>query len=321
MSSPTGAEIDVISRQIANAHTCFNVAMTLIWLPLIPLMVKIVMKILPEKGEDLAVSGGALDEPAYLAKHLRGQPAAAMQLGAQEVLRYGRCVSGVLENLITAARNRDVDLLSEVGEQASSVHNLGTRITDYLAELFSLGVLTEEQATRIAGLMRVQNDIAHMDALAGGIAGNLAENAYSDKAFKSLRRSLEQIEGMLSGALQAMEDGDAQAAARVLEMREKVLNLDIDMRKEHMKRVAKGECLPERTEPYNDILFGIDRLGNACVNVAEAASGPVDYAYFMSVIDPAPEDDRADDGKNGGALEDDAEDSAFGVEGELQPAR
>lgn len=40
--SSHGPEVEVISRQIANAHTCFNITMTLIWTPLIFLMVKIV---------------------------------------------------------------------------------------------------------------------------------------------------------------------------------------------------------------------------------------------------------------------------------------
>ena len=39
----------IIARQIANAHTCFNVAMTLIWLPLVPVMVKLVTLALPER--------------------------------------------------------------------------------------------------------------------------------------------------------------------------------------------------------------------------------------------------------------------------------
>ncbi len=38
----------MISRQIANAHTLFNITMTVIWVPLIWLMVKIVMKIIPD---------------------------------------------------------------------------------------------------------------------------------------------------------------------------------------------------------------------------------------------------------------------------------
>jgi len=48
MIPPTGPELEVIARQIANAHTCFNVAMTLIWLPLVSLMVRLVMAILPD---------------------------------------------------------------------------------------------------------------------------------------------------------------------------------------------------------------------------------------------------------------------------------
>lgn len=46
---PSGDGIELIARQIANAHTCFNVIMTFIWLPLVSLMVKIVMLILPER--------------------------------------------------------------------------------------------------------------------------------------------------------------------------------------------------------------------------------------------------------------------------------
>ncbi len=41
--------MEVIARQIANAHTLFNVTMTALWLPLVSVMVKIVMAILPEK--------------------------------------------------------------------------------------------------------------------------------------------------------------------------------------------------------------------------------------------------------------------------------
>ncbi len=43
--SPKGAEIDVISRQIANAHTAFNAVCTLLWLPLLPLMVGLVERL------------------------------------------------------------------------------------------------------------------------------------------------------------------------------------------------------------------------------------------------------------------------------------
>ncbi len=45
---PAGPEVQVIARQIANAHTLFNVAMTALWLPCVPVMAKIVMALLPD---------------------------------------------------------------------------------------------------------------------------------------------------------------------------------------------------------------------------------------------------------------------------------
>ena len=47
--SPHGPESAVLARQIANAHTLFNGACTLVWLPLTPVMVKLVCKLVPEQ--------------------------------------------------------------------------------------------------------------------------------------------------------------------------------------------------------------------------------------------------------------------------------
>ena len=44
--SPKGPEIEVISRQIANAHTGFNLCTTVVWTILLGVMVKIIMKLI-----------------------------------------------------------------------------------------------------------------------------------------------------------------------------------------------------------------------------------------------------------------------------------
>ena len=47
--SPHGPESAVLARQIANAHTLFNLGCTVLWLPLNPCMVRIVCILLPER--------------------------------------------------------------------------------------------------------------------------------------------------------------------------------------------------------------------------------------------------------------------------------
>ena len=49
LCSPAGVECAVIARQIANAHTLFNVLCALVWLPLTGQMVRLVCALLPDK--------------------------------------------------------------------------------------------------------------------------------------------------------------------------------------------------------------------------------------------------------------------------------
>ena len=66
----------MICRQIANAHTTFNIVRTLIWLPLIPVMVKIVTCLV--RGQDQQER--QTFEPQFLENRVLTQPAAALYL-------------------------------------------------------------------------------------------------------------------------------------------------------------------------------------------------------------------------------------------------
>ena len=79
--SPKGNEVDVISRQIANAHTEFNVFCTVVWLPLIPVMVKIVTTIIREKDKTVVMD----QAPQYLDDKMIGKPLPAMYLVSEEM--------------------------------------------------------------------------------------------------------------------------------------------------------------------------------------------------------------------------------------------
>lgn len=83
-------KVDVISRQIANAHTGFNVTMTLIWLPLIPILVKIVIKIVPDKKNEYILAPGTA---RYLDGKIINQPTAALHLVTNEVIFYENAYS------------------------------------------------------------------------------------------------------------------------------------------------------------------------------------------------------------------------------------
>ena len=282
MISPKGPEIEVISRQIANAHTGFNLVMTILWTPLLWLMVKIVMRLIPDGKE----AAGHPSEPVYLDERLVGQPAAALQLVAREVLRVSDIVEELLQNASVAARKEDRALLDSMNEKAQMVESLSSKITEYLSGLFSAGVLTEEQANQTAGIMYVLSDVERMGILCNDIPDSLEDKLakkykYSKDAMKDLEKSLKVIEEMYSGAIDVMTSGNQDSAKKIRKRREKVLDLDIEMRKGHMERVSKGKCAANMTASLNNILHSVDRMGNCCVNIADAALGKVDMTYFI----------------------------------------
>ncbi|MGN0162464.1 MAG: Na/Pi cotransporter family protein [Candidatus Ornithomonoglobus sp.] len=284
MISPKGPEIEVISRQIANAHTTFNIVMTVIWIPLIWLMVKIVMKLLPD-GKNEAKD---INKPIYLDDNLITQPAAALQLVAKEIIHCGDVVRGILSDTVDAVKEGGKKQFEAIAEKAEVARGLNNEIMEYLAELFASGVLTEEQATQTAGIMHVLSDIDSIGYLSREIADNLKENlenkkSYSKDALKNLQGGLSLIGEMYSDALSVMKNGNSVSVKDILKKKEKVLDLDIDMRKDHMKRVAKGKCKASLTASFNNVLHTIDRMGNNCVNIAEAVSGSVDFGYFTGV--------------------------------------
>lgn len=287
MISPKGPEVEVISRQIANAHTTFNIVMTLIWTPLLFVMVKLVMRLIPDKKE----GEGDPVEPVYLDDRLMAQPAAALQLAAKEILHLAFLVGEQLHLTTGMVRRKEEGQPAAGIEQREKLKGLGGKITEYLSGLFSAGVLTEEQAAQTAGVMYLLGDVERMGELCVDVTLAIEDRdrrktKYSKEAMKDLEKSLKVIEDMYGAALQVLTTGDEESARKIRKKKEKVLDLDIEMRKGHMDRVSKGKCATEMTGPLNDILHAVDRMGNCCVNIADAALDKVDLNYFNATGSP-----------------------------------
>ncbi len=286
--SPKGPEVEVISRQIANAHTLFNLTMTVVWVCLLGLMVKIVMRLIPDVKE---AKVNPL-QPAFLDKKVIGQPTAALKLVAKEVLHCSEMVKNMLKDLAGLSKSEDPALVGKIKEQGQTLHALMEAINDYLAELFSAGVLTELQATQTAKLMHVCGDVERMGELTSDltdvIAGKIElKYSFSEEAMEDLRKSLNQISKMYGDAMRALEQGEPEEPEKLIRRREKVMDLDINMRKAHMDRVNKGKCKAKLSAPFTRLLHCVDRMGNSCVNLADMAMEHMNFGYFLDM-----EDDR-----------------------------
>jgi len=257
--SPKGPEIEVISRQIANTHTFFNLVMTLIWVPLVGVMVKIVMRLIPD-GEVKEVNAV---QPKFLDNKLISQPTVALQLAVRELMNCGEQVGVMLKKAAEKIDSGDGASVEEFVKSREVTAELTGKITDYLAEMAAAGVMTEQQAARAAELQYVLIDIDRISEL----TKNVAVSMQTEKLVKKDKKSA--------------KEERVQFSQEASKMKEKIRKMDGDIRKGHIKRVHKGKCKAGLTAAFNEILHNVERIGNSCVNLADAAEDGVRFSTFL----------------------------------------
>ena len=265
--SPKGNEIDVISRQIANAHTGFNLVMTLIWIPLIPLMVKIVMKLVPDgKGKETEVE---VDEnPKYLDNKLIAQPAAALQLVAKEVMYCAKLVDEMIGKLQYRNGKIDKENAELVEEKAKILQKLYASVNDYFASLYSGGVLTEEQASQSAGMQYILCDIDRIGQLTREIMETVAKqnkgkHKYSKDALKELKKAMEQIQMIFGSCIQAISGDVNMDIKELMRQKEDIMQLGEKCAKTILPEWERESAIPNlpfRLMMCSIILTGLETV-------------------------------------------------------------
>ena len=290
--SPKGPEIEVISRQIANTHTFFNLVMTLIWVPLVGVMVKIVMRLIPD-GEVKEVNAV---QPKFLDNKLISQPTVALQLAVRELMNCGEQVGVMLKKAAEKIDSGDGASVEEFVKSREVTAELTGKITDYLAEMAAAGVMTEQQAARAAELQYVLIDIDRISELTKNVAVSMQTEKlvkkdkksakeervqFSQEASKDIQKSMELVSEMYNMVMKMVNNEEANEAENLVKMKEKIRKMDGDIRKEHIKRVHKGKCKAGLTAAFNEILHNVERIGNSCVNLADAAEDGVRFSTFL----------------------------------------
>jgi len=281
--SPLGAEVDVISRQIANAHTGFNIIMTLIWTPLLPLMVKIVTKLIPDEKNE---GGVAKDKPKYLDDRLQAQPVAALQLVSQEILRASSMVYSMLKTMREDPEGHVTKRMQRLANQTESVSALCGKIENYLRDMFSSGVLDEEQASQATGLLFMINEMERINSLCREIAENITkmrgrEKQFSLEATEELHHLSKLLLQLYEDAIHVVTDNTAESRQVLAEDKETIMKLDEKVRKAHMARVSQGKCDASLTAAYNALLHDVERIGNCCIDLAEMGSEGMQFNHLL----------------------------------------
>lgn len=264
-------EADVIKRQIANAHTFFNVLNALLWLPFTRVLATIVTKLIP--GEDKYLERGV----KYLDEHVLGNAELALDLAGKEIGRMGEIAWGNFQEVekMFNGQNQLQARMGAIQEGEEILDDLQDAIIHYLSMIVSRNSLTDRQSDLLTNLIHVTSDIERI----GDHCTNIAEEAlylkeegvaFSPQAKEELGNVFHHTSEMLFNSLEALLKRDYKAAKRVLELEAAMDELEEQCRNSHMERLNDGICNPKSAVCFTELMKNLERIADHCNNIAEA---------------------------------------------------
>jgi phosphate:Na+ symporter len=251
------------ARQIANAHTFFNVAISLLFLPFQPIAARLIVAAVPDRPEAEPRFG-----TRYLDERFMEQPSLAIGQAAREASRMADIVQGMLRDAAVVFRNGSQDLLEEVVRRDDQVDYLEREVKLYLTRL-DRQTMTEDLARREIALLGF---IGNLENIGDIIDKNLMELAR--KKFYQGRRFSEPGEAELmefhalvsknfERAVVAFTAGDRALAHEVLDQRPVVRQRERDLRQSHIDRLRAGLAESvETSEIHLDVLTNLKRISS-----------------------------------------------------------
>ncbi len=270
-------ELDATPRQIANAHTVFNLANTVAFLLLLGPLVALVRRIVPDR----VGTSPPRFEAAFLDDDVLGTPVLALEKSRLELMRLGVSVRELLHDAVPAAvggRRAELDALVDRDDEVDELHRL---IVRYLAEI-SKGPIGDGQRAELIALLNVAN---LFEQLADTIEQNVVANGYhrleqvvtvSPETVARLEELHEAALRTLDLALEALGEPSAEASKRVTKMKRQFRGLEAATADHLARRLASGE--PARIETYSlevELVDALRYVHDGCRRIARALR-PID---------------------------------------------
>lgn len=265
-----------VSRQIANAHTLFNISNVLIQLPFAGLIVKFAQFVIPESKE----KDESVQSIAKLDKRMLSTPSIALESAYNECMKMGNMAIHSLQNSVSGFIDKDRDKLEVTLRLEKDINQMEKEIIDYLVALSNSEISLDDRII-VDGLFNTVNDIERI----GDHAENIAELGasyidgglnFSEDSKKELAVMIEKVYETLYGAMDAMRTGDIDIANRVLEMENQVDQLEKSNRSAHIYRLNNNMCSTESGVLFLDFISNLERVSDHASNIAESVINAVE---------------------------------------------
>jgi phosphate:Na+ symporter len=261
-----------MARMTAEFHIGFNVALAIIFLPLLDPLATLLVKLLPDRKASVDPAA-----PRYLDESALDTPSLALANAARETLRMGDTVEAMLKQVMTALMTNNRTLVSEVARMDNIVDSLDEAIKLYLTKL-TRSNLDDSEAKRAMDILSFSINLEHV--------GDIIEKNLSELAAKKIKRNVQfsddgaaeidefhrRILENLRLAFGVFMSGDVAGARKLVAEKSQLRSVELTAAERHLERLREGrpETL-ETTSLHLDVLRDLKRINSHICSVAYPA--------------------------------------------------
>lgn len=258
--------------QIAMFHTFFNVISTILFLPFTNGLVKLSELIVRPKKKPGTEEGEA---PSRLDKRLLPTPALAVDSATEEAAVTLSKAVGSLRTAVEGFIEQDVGKTDLVIAENTAVDEALGRIDAYLVQVSSYDS-TLDTERRIAALHSCLGDIHRVGELAQNVTKYTRRTQkdslyFSPKVKDDVRDMYELLERMSKKAGEILTSGATEDIASIDELENEIDARRKRLIKEHVARLGSGECRPESSGVFVNLVCNLERVGDHLNYIAHSS--------------------------------------------------
>ena len=252
---------------IADFHTLFNIATSILLLPFCNVLVAISKKILKEDAPSRADSSLALLDDIFL-----DRPTVALEQCRKLTLSMGETVQENYDMAVTLLQDFDEKTFEKLNENEAFLDKCETALGEYLVRITSRNIRREDQK-EVAALLHSVGDLERI----GDHCVNIAEVGqfnkeqgitFSKKGLKEIKIATEAVKHVLTITLEAYQKNDLTAAYRVEPLEEVIDLIKETLKVHHIERLSKGGCSVQAGISLTEFLTSAERISDHCSNIA-----------------------------------------------------
>ena len=257
-----------LGRQIANAHTVFNIAVSVMMFPFVTLITKMVKKMVPvtvTKEEKLT---------RYIDEGQFGVPSIALNEAFRELLLVGEVCVEMVEKASHSLLVKDKEAIEWVLEKEDKYVDPVIDSLDMFVNHLYLSDLDESQQKQAFQVKSIIVDIERIADLAENLAesaqekeeDNITFTQYGEKAIDTLSKAAIQS---LKFALAALRTGDPVLANQVIQFESEFDSMYMKERQSHIERLEKNICSPEADVIFLESIRNLERISDHTENISD----------------------------------------------------